>query len=151
MPSWVWTDVVVTGDSAEAVGEFTKSECDANGNCTFSAPGDMRIALGFDGFVCNENSAFVFQHVKVNKELKPAVVAKFETRWHPPLGFFERMASRYPFLMFLMRVEHEDDESYPKGYFIVAPVEAPAVQAPPPSRQQSDDSDIACRTEQMNL
>ena len=64
MPSWVWTDVVVTGDSAEAVGEFTKGECDANGKCTFSAPGDMRVALGFDGFVCNEDSAFVFTYVK---------------------------------------------------------------------------------------
>ena len=27
----------------------------------------------------------------------------------------------------------------------------PTVQAPPPSRQQSDDSDIAGRTEQMSL
>ena len=151
MPSWVWTDVVVTGDSAEAVSAFTTGECDANGMCTFSAPGDMRVALGFDGFVCNEDSAFVFTYVHLKQERKPAVVAKFETRWQPPLGFFERMASRYPFLMFLMRVEHEDDESYPKGYFTVAPVESPTVKAPPPSRQQLDDSDIAGRTEQMSL
>ena len=151
MPSWVWTEVVVTGDSPEAVSEFTEAECDANGMCTFSAPGDMRVALGFDGFVCNEDSAFVSTYVKVMQERKPAVVAKFETRWQPPLAFFELMASRYPSLMFLMRVDHEDDESYPDGYFTVAPIESPTVQAPPPSRQQSDDSDIAGRTEQMSL
>ena len=129
MPSWVWSDVVVMGDTAEAVEEFVKSECDATGQCTFSAPGDLRIALGFDGLVCNEDSAFVWTHVNFKKEWKPAAVAKFETRWQPPIAFFERMASRYPFLMFLMRVQHEDDESYPNGYFHVAPVEAP-VAAP---------------------
>ena len=93
--------------------------------------------------------------VNLKQERKPAIVAKFETRWQPPVAFFERMASRYPFLVFLMRVEHEDDESYPKGYFMVSPVEllveSPTVQAPPPSRQPSDDSEIATRTEQMSL
>jgi hypothetical protein len=120
--------------------------------CTFSAPGDLRVALGFDGFVCNDDSAFVATYVNLKQEpWKPAVVAKFETRWQPPLAFFERMASRYPFLMFLMRVEHEDDESYPKGYFIVAPVESPAAQAPPPSRQASYESELATRTEKMRM
>ena len=134
MPSWLWTDVIVTGDSAEAVEEFVRGECDATGSCTLSAPGDLRVALGFDGFVCNDDSAFMFTYVNLKQERKPAVVAKFETRWQPPLSFFERMASRYPFLMFLMRVEHEDDESYPKGYFIVSPIESPTVQAPQSSR-----------------
>ena len=133
MTSWVWTDVVVTGDSPEAVSEFTEAECDANGRCTFSAPGDMRVARGFDGFVCNEDSAFVSTYVNVNKERKLAVVAKFETRWQPPLAFFERMASRYPFLIFLMRVDHEDDESYPNGYFNVSPCVTPNTIAPPSS------------------
>lgn len=151
MPSWAWSDVVVMGDSAEAVEEFVKSECDATGQCTFSAPGDLRIALGFDGLVCNEDSAFVRTHVTFKKERKPAAVAKFETRWQPPIAFFERMASRYPFLMFLMRVQHEDDESYPNGYFHVAPVEAAALQAPPPSRQASDDSELATRAENMSM
>ena len=99
--------------------------------------------------MCNEDSAFVRTHVTFKKERKPAAVARFETRWQPPIAFFERMASRYPFLMFLMRVQHEDDESYPNGYFHVAPVEAPPVQAPPPSRQASDDSELAIRTENM--
>ena len=151
MPSWVFSDVIVTGDSPDAVNEFVKGECDATGRCTFSAPGDMRVALGFDGFVCNEDSAFVYTNVKMGQELKAAVVAKFETRWHPPIAFFERMAARYPFLMFVMRVSHEDDDSYPNGYFKVVPEEPRAVNPPPPSRQASDDSEMATRVESMTV
>ena len=43
------------------------------------------------------------------------------------------MTSRYPFLMFLMRVEHEDDESYPNGYFKVSPMESLTVTSAFPS------------------
>ena len=139
----VWTKVLVTGESLKGVEQFVKGECDAAGRCTFSAPGDLRIALGFDGFVCNEDSAFVLTHVVVLKESKPAYVARFETRWNPPLAFFERMASRYPFLTFLMHVDHEDDESYPDTFFKVPPLEYHTTSAPPPSRQTSDESEIA--------
>ena len=55
---------------------------------------------------------------------------------------FERMASRYPFLMFVARVEHEDDESYPNGYFKVSPAEPPATSAPR-HLLKSQESDIA--------
>ena len=76
----------------------------------------------------------------------------FETRWSPPLAFFERMASRYPFLMFVARVEHEDDESYPNGYFKVSPCVAPKTIAPPSSPVVSaEESDIAERTEKLSI
>ena len=152
MPSWVWTDVVVTGESMEAVEQFVKGECDENGRCTFSTPGDLRLALGFDGFVCNEDSTFQSMHVNLKGERKPAYAARFETRWSPPIAFFERMATRYPFLIFVARVEHEDDESYPNGYFKVSPSVAPDTIAPPSSPVVSaEESDIASRTEKLSI
>ena len=134
MPSWLWTDVIVTGESAEAVEEFVRGECDATGSsmhiiCARGPARRSRIR-----WISVQRGLRFQVHVNLKQERKPAVVAKFETRWQPPLSFFERMASRYPFLMFLMRVEHEDDESYPKGYFIVSPIESPTVQAPQSSR-----------------
>ena len=108
--------------------------------------------MGFDGFdVCNEDSMFQLTYVNLKGERKPAYAARFETRWNPPLAFFERMASRYPFLMFVARVEHEDDESYPNGYFKVSPYVTPTTIAPPSSPMLSaEESDIAARTKKLS-
>jgi len=116
------SDTARMGCSSSAIRErvnlvsFEDTRDGTTGRCTISAPGDPRVALGFDGFVCNEDSAFVSTYVNLKQEPKPAAVAKFETRWQPPLAFFERMASRYPLLTFVMRVDHEDDESYPNAF-----------------------------------
>ena len=61
------------------------------------------------------------------------------------------MAARYPFLMFVMRVCHEDDDSYPTGYFKVSPAVPTAVIPPPLSRQASDESEIATRVHNMTV
>lgn len=142
MPSWVSTDVMMRGPM-EALAEFVHRECDPiSGHCLWrkaEAPPqtDWRehsyISLGFDGLVTNEDCDFVPTERRIMGEEVLVLYARFETRWSPPLRFFERMTVDYPLLTVYMRVEHEDEETYPQGWFIVQPTSPPPPPPPQPS------------------
>ena len=150
MPSWVWTDVVLHA-SADVLAEFVSQECDATGYCIWrksELPPNtdwrkhMYDQLGFDGFVCNEDCMFVpgIRHIMDN-EYALVLQARFETRWNPPIPFFKRMVTDYSNLTIYMKVEHEDNDTYPLDYFLVQ-TQTPALSrsqtlpppAPPPTR-----------------
>ena len=123
MPSWCWTDVLLACDNAEQLHEFMASECDSNGFLRFEVDSavDRQEALGFDGFVANDNSQLHFSETrKILGSTIPTLSAYFETRWTPPYNFFEHIAAKYTNIQVYMRVNTEDDQwPAPNGWFKV--------------------------------
>jgi hypothetical protein len=149
MPSWVWTSVVLRG-SLNDMDEFVQNECHPDTKCclwnTPLVPAGTTTRehcntwLGFDGSVTNDhNNQFAFIPVRGSEGIVYMLQAEFETRWDPPLIFFQRMAEKYPKLTIYMKVDHEDDDTYPFGFFQVCPSVPPIIptipcapQLPPP-------------------
>lgn len=142
MPSWVWTDVILHG-SLEALAEFVERECNPDDRqCLWrkaEAPPGLEMcehsynSLGFDGFVTNEDCGFSLNARRIMGEEVLVLQAHFETRWNPPLVFFERMTIDHPLLTFYMKVEHEDEDTYPQGWFVVQSTLPLLLPPPPPS------------------
>ena len=162
MPSWVWTDVVLAG-SSEALTAFAQHECGDTLLCKWKKPEcspgtDLRkhayATLGFDGFVCNVDCAFTFMEQRIMGVNQLVLRARFETRWSPPFEFFTRIANEYPKLVIYMKVEHEDDETYPPGYFKVPRTYQPPQPPPPPPPTPIHDStvdEIATETRDVHI
>ena len=126
MPSLCHTNVFICGDGKK-LGDFLHNECQGT-TCLFKLPigGSNPIDyLGFDGLIINEDSEFEYSTTRKLLGISvPSLSAHYETKWTPPLPFFQKMANKYPLLSFHIEFTSEDESFTPSfGYFYIKPEE----------------------------
>lgn len=123
MPSWVWTDVRISGP-ADVRQAFLEKETENDKiiptvpeNCTPHLHNHkewLYINLGFDGW--SGDSGYVTTNiVNILDADVEAICIHLETRWEPPLMMFDCLAAKYPSLQIYVSFRREDEDLAPSS------------------------------------